>query len=143
AGFYAENLLLYAPQPKQDGVLPLPFGETHKFAPVALGVHMFPRLISYLLGLTFARTLPKSRLMFLRGRVSMGWMIDTEDKYSDQSELEYLLEYYSLGREGMTNYIATTAFYDITGRHPVEPENFFQMYQKEMKPNKKVKRSHY
>lgn len=38
AGFYAENLLLYAPQAKEEGILPLPIGESHKFAPVALGV---------------------------------------------------------------------------------------------------------
>lgn len=38
AGFYAENLLLYSEQAKADGVLPLPIGESHKFAPVALGV---------------------------------------------------------------------------------------------------------
>ncbi|KAH0528961.1 hypothetical protein TsFJ059_003771 [Trichoderma semiorbis] len=37
AGFYAENLLLYSEQAKADGVLPLPIGESHKFAPVALG----------------------------------------------------------------------------------------------------------
>ncbi|KAK6857621.1 hypothetical protein PG995_006448 [Apiospora arundinis] len=36
-GFYAENLLLYAPQAQSEGVLPLPIGENHKFAPVALG----------------------------------------------------------------------------------------------------------
>lgn len=38
AGFYAENLLLYAPQAKEEAVLPLPIGTRHKFAPVALGV---------------------------------------------------------------------------------------------------------
>ena len=38
AGFYAENLLLYAPQVKEDGIIPLPIGEDHKFAPIALGV---------------------------------------------------------------------------------------------------------
>jgi hypothetical protein len=38
AGFYAENLLLYAPQAKEEGILPLPIGKDHKFAPVALGV---------------------------------------------------------------------------------------------------------
>lgn len=37
AGFYAENLLLYGPQAQSEGVLPLPIGESHKFAPVALG----------------------------------------------------------------------------------------------------------
>lgn len=40
AGFYAENLLLYSEQAKADGVLPLPIGESHKFAPVALGVSL-------------------------------------------------------------------------------------------------------
>jgi hypothetical protein len=38
AGFYAENLLLYAPQAKEEGILPLPIGKDHKFAPTALGV---------------------------------------------------------------------------------------------------------
>lgn len=38
AGFYAENLLLYSQQAQAEGLLPLPIGETHKFAPVALGV---------------------------------------------------------------------------------------------------------
>lgn len=38
AGFYAENLLLYSKWAKEEGVLPLPIGENHKFAPVALGV---------------------------------------------------------------------------------------------------------
>jgi hypothetical protein len=46
AGFYAENLLLYSEQAKADGVLPLPIGESHKFAPVALGVSLtiFPQI---------------------------------------------------------------------------------------------------
>jgi hypothetical protein len=33
-----ENLLVYGPQAKKEGVIPLPVGENHKFAPVALGV---------------------------------------------------------------------------------------------------------
>ncbi|ENH68225.1 hypothetical protein FOC1_g10000538 [Fusarium oxysporum f. sp. cubense race 1] len=37
AGFYADNLLLYAPQAQKDGILPLQIGTGHKFAPVALG----------------------------------------------------------------------------------------------------------
>lgn len=37
AGFYAENLLLYAPQAQQEGKLPLPIGTNHQFAPIALG----------------------------------------------------------------------------------------------------------
>lgn len=38
AGFYAENLLLYSPQAKQEGSIPLPIGTSHLFPPVALGV---------------------------------------------------------------------------------------------------------
>lgn len=56
---------------------------------------------------------------------------------SDQSELEYILEYYSLVREGKTNYIATTAFHDVTGNHPTEPDTFFELYAGELRPQKK------
>ncbi|KAJ4319311.1 hypothetical protein N0V84_006395 [Fusarium piperis] len=59
-----------------------------------------------------------------------------------QSEHQYILEYYSLVREGKTNYIATTAFHDVTGEHPTEAENLFQMYQSEMRPKKKAKHEH-
>ena len=48
AGFYAENLLLYSEQAKSEGILPLPIGTNHLFAPVALGV---------------SRGLPTSRLV--------------------------------------------------------------------------------
>lgn len=61
---------------------------------------------------------------------------------SDQSELQYLLEYYSLVREGKTNYISTSAFHDITGSHPQEPPEFFKAYREEFHPqhaNKKRK----
>lgn len=37
AGFYAENLLLYNKEAQSTGKLPLPIGNSHKFAPVALG----------------------------------------------------------------------------------------------------------
>lgn len=37
AGFYAENLLLYNKDAQKSGKLRLPIGETHSFAPVALG----------------------------------------------------------------------------------------------------------
>lgn len=59
----------------------------------------------------------------------------------DPSEKEYLLEYYSLVREGKTNYIATTAFHDVTGEHPTQPEEFFQLYSQDMRPKKRVKRA--
>ena len=52
---------------------------------------------------------------------------------SDESELQYLIEYYSLVREGKTNYISTTAFHDITGAHPQEPDEFFNVYAAEFK----------
>ncbi|KAK6843953.1 hypothetical protein PG987_004813 [Apiospora arundinis] len=62
---------------------------------------------------------------------------------SDQSELEYLLEYYSLVREGKTNYISTTAFVNVTGSHSTEPVDFFKMYRREMEPvAKRAKRAH-
>jgi len=53
---------------------------------------------------------------------------------SDASEIQYLLEYYSLVREGKTNYISTCAFHDITGQHPQEPVDFFKVYAGEYKP---------
>jgi hypothetical protein len=46
----------------------------------------------------------------------------------DRSEQQYLLEYYRLVREGKTNYIATTAFVNVTGGHPTEPTEFFKLY---------------
>jgi hypothetical protein len=52
---------------------------------------------------------------------------------SDDSELQYLLEYYSLIREGKTNYISTAAFHDVTGVHPQEPTEFFEVYAEEFK----------
>jgi hypothetical protein len=61
---------------------------------------------------------------------------------SDPSELQYLLEYYSLVREGKTNYISTNTFHDVTGVHPLEPPEFFKAYANEFLPkhaDKKMK----
>ena len=44
-----------------------------------------------------------------------------------------MLEYYSLVREGKTNYISTLAFHDVTGQHPQEPVEFFKVYANEFK----------
>ena len=52
-----------------------------------------------------------------------------------------MLEYYSLVREGKTNYISTTAFHDVTGVHPTEPDDFFKMYSADLRPAKKLKTS--
>lgn len=41
-GFYAENLLLYAPQMQEDQTIPIPMGENHKFAPMAVKVGSIP-----------------------------------------------------------------------------------------------------
>jgi hypothetical protein len=41
-GFYAENILLYTPQIQQEHSIPLPIGENHKFAPMALKVGTSP-----------------------------------------------------------------------------------------------------
>jgi hypothetical protein len=61
----------------------------------------------------------------------------------DESEKQYLLEYYALVREGKTNYISTNAFHDVTGSHPQGPTEFFQVYAEELQngnhPNKKRK----
>jgi hypothetical protein len=53
---------------------------------------------------------------------------------SDDSEKDYLLDYYSLVRQGKTNYISTMAFHDITGSHPMEPPEFFKTYAREFTP---------
>lgn len=61
---------------------------------------------------------------------------------SDESEKEYLLEYYSLVREGKTNYISTLAFHQVTGNKPMEPPEFFKTYSESFLPehtNKKRK----
>jgi hypothetical protein len=40
------------------------------------------------------------------------------DDDTDPSELQYLLEYYRLVREGRCNYVATAAFISIVGVQP-------------------------
>lgn len=53
---------------------------------------------------------------------------------SDDSEKQYLLEYYSLVREGKTNYISTSAFHYVTGTKPQEPDEFFKVYSESFMP---------
>jgi len=53
--------------------------------------------------------------------------------HHDESERQYLLEYYSLVREGKTNYISTSTFVNVTGQHPQEPVDFFKTYAEEFK----------
>jgi hypothetical protein len=55
----------------------------------------------------------------------------------DESERQYLLEYYSLVRENKTNYVSTLAFDRITGTKPQEATDFFKVYHAEFSPNKR------
>ncbi|KAH8843170.1 hypothetical protein MCOR02_007966 [Pyricularia oryzae] len=164
AGFYAENLLVYAPQASTEGVLPIPIGENHKFAPVALGdvaqvaahvltgkgPHGFddrhrgqmmvmtgPMLAS---GKELATSASKgvgSQLQFQDIPELEAKVVLRNQSESDESELEYILEYYSLVREGKTNYIATSAFHYVTGGRPTELDTIFEMYAGELRPQKK------
>lgn len=97
-----------------------------------------------------SRSIPTERVQQLaRGSVSPLTICRAEAKRVlhaqsslDASELQYLLEYYSLVREGKTNYISTCAFHDITGQHPQEPVDFFKVYVDEFvaeHPSKKRK----
>jgi len=160
AGFYAENLLNYSPQLKQ-GSLPLPIGSNHSFAPVALGD--IALVVAHVLsskGESGFSDQVRGQLIVLTGPClvngqelaqvaseALGEKIEFEDispaeakrvlhaqAESDASELQYLLEYYSLVKEGKTNYISTHAFHDITGQHPQEPPEFFKVYAEEVKP---------
>jgi len=171
AGFYAENVLLYAPQIKTEHVLPLPIGKQHKFAPVALGDvaqlaahvlcgkgdHGFDDRHRGQLMICTGPMLAAGEELATAASQALGVEIEFEDiseaeakkvltkqaNHHDDSEKQYLLEYYSLVREGKTNYISTTAFHDVTGTHPQEPTEFFKVYAEEFQnggsPNKKRK----
>ncbi|KXX80603.1 Prestalk A differentiation protein A [Madurella mycetomatis] len=166
AGFYAENLLLYSHQAQSEGILPLPIGENHKFAPVALGdvAHVAAHVLSgkgphgfddkhrgqmmVVTGpmLCAGKELAEAASKALGQDMEFENISEREAKRVlksqtdiDDSEKEFILEYYSLVREGKTNYIATTAFHDVTGEHPTEPDEFFSMYAGELRPRKRVK----
>ncbi|EED19657.1 conserved hypothetical protein [Talaromyces stipitatus ATCC 10500] len=158
AGFSAENLLLYSKQAQEEGILPLLIGKDHKFGPVALGVFA-PHVMTGKGKHGFADK-HRGQLMVVTGPMlatgdelatAASKALDTNLKFedislfqakkilkaestSDEAELEYLLEYYSLVREGKTNYISTTAFHDVTGIHPQEPPEFFNVYAESFHP---------
>jgi len=161
AGFYAENLLNYSPQAK-EGILPLPIGKSHKFAPVALGdialvvahvlsgrgkhgfddKHRGQLIVATGPMLVAGNELAEAAGQALAVDMKFEDISEAEAKRvlhaqaaSDTSELQYLLEYYSLVKEGKTNYISTCAFHDITGQHPQEPVEFFKTYAEEFKSN--------
>jgi len=152
-GFYAENLLLYAPQLMEDKTIPLPIGENHKFAPMA--IQDLAQVAANVLtgkGKHGFSDKHRGQLMVLTGPLlcagkelatAASQALDEEFEFEDiseneakrvlkaqseldPSEIQYLLQYYSLVREGKTNYISTTAFHDVTGQHPLEPPEFFK-----------------
>ncbi|TDZ14127.1 Prestalk A differentiation protein A [Colletotrichum orbiculare MAFF 240422] len=160
AGFYAENLLLYSPQAHQEGVLPLPIGENHKFAPDVAQVaghvltgkgkqgfddkHRGQMMVVTGPQLCAGKELATAASKALGADMEFENISEAEARKLlktqsdiDSSEQQYLLEYYQLVREGKTNYIATTAFHDVTGNHPTEPESFFDIYADELRPKKK------
>ncbi|KAL4898970.1 hypothetical protein BDW74DRAFT_171816 [Aspergillus multicolor] len=166
-GFYAENLLIYSKQAQEEGKLPLPVGKDHKFAPIALGD--VSQVVAHVLtgeGKHGFSDQHRGQLMILTGPMlttgdelatAASTALDQELKFediaeneakkvlkaqsdSDESEIQYLLEYYSLVKEGKTNYISTTAFHDVTGGHPQEPVDFFKVYAESLKPKQSNKR---
>ncbi|KAK3068307.1 hypothetical protein LTR53_014237 [Teratosphaeriaceae sp. CCFEE 6253] len=130
ASFYAENLLLYAPQIKEQGLLPIPIDKDHKFAPVALGLMIVtgPMLATGDELATPASSALGKELQFENISGQEAEKVFKHQSESDASELQYLLEYYSLVREGKTNYISTTAFVVVTGNHPTDLTEFFKLY---------------
>ncbi|BDD56646.1 hypothetical protein MAP00_002076 [Monascus purpureus] len=167
AGFYAENLLLYSPQAKEKGVLPIPVGQNHKFPPVALGdVALLAGHILSAKGPHGFSDKHRGQLITLTGPMllsgeeiaraaseALGTQIKFQDiseqearkvlrrkTSNDDSEIQYLLEYYSLVREGKTNYVSTTSFHDVTGDRPQEPPDFFKVYEDEFRPKSAKRR---
>ncbi|KAI9369556.1 hypothetical protein BJX61DRAFT_518933 [Aspergillus egyptiacus] len=167
SGFYAENLLIYSKQAQEEGKLPLPVGKDNKFAPISLGD--IAQVVAHVLtgeGKHGFSDKHRGQLMVLTGPMlatgdelataassALGQELKFEDisereakkvltaqSESDETEIEYLLEYYSLVREGKTNYIATTAFHDVTGGHPQEPVDFFKAYSSELHPIKRSRK---
>ncbi|RHZ43833.1 uncharacterized protein CDV56_101267 [Aspergillus thermomutatus] len=167
AGFYAENLLAYSPQAKEEGYLPIPIGRDHKFPPVALGdVALLAAHVLVGKGKNGFNDKHRGQLMILTGPAllngdevaraaseALGADMKFEDisEYeakkilksqteTDDSEIQFILEYYSLVREGKTNYVATTAFRDVTGDEPQQPSDFFRAYSDEFGLKKGAKR---
>ncbi|KAK0619992.1 hypothetical protein B0T14DRAFT_566786 [Immersiella caudata] len=161
ASFYAENLLLYSQQARNEGILPLPIGEDHKFAPdvtqvaarvlCGKGPHGFDDRHRGQMMVVTGPMLCAGKELATSASKALGQTLEFENisireakrvlksQDIDDSEKEYILEYYSLVREGKTNYIATAAFHDVTGQHPTEPDEFFRMYSMELRPKKKAK----
>lgn len=164
AGFYAENLLLYNKNAQDTGKLPLPIGKDHKFAPLALGdlAHL-AAVVLVSQGPHGFDDEVRGQLMVLTGpqmcagdelAEAASQSLKTKMEYEeispekareildaqteiDDSEKAYLLDYYSLVREGKTNYVSTIAFKYVTLAEPTLPSEFFESYSEEFKPKKR------
>nr|VWP01231.1 Uncharacterized protein [Ganoderma boninense] len=160
------NLLLYSKQAQGEGRLPIPVGDRHKFALIALGA--IAQLAAFVVTsegphgladnvrsqvlvatgpqLTTGRELAQATSQALGTKMEFESIDNDTAKEilnSDQgaevdvAEREYLLEYYSLVREDKTNYTATTAMLSYLGTHGQEPAEFFKTYSDEFKPKKR------
>ncbi|KAI0753734.1 hypothetical protein C8Q74DRAFT_1211348 [Fomes fomentarius] len=166
AGFYAENLLLYTKQAQGEGKLSIPIGDKHKFAPVALGdVAQVAAYVVTSEGPHGLADTVRSQVLIVTGpqltsgeelAVAASQALGTKMTFEsideatakkilnseqgeevDEAEKEYLLEYYSLVREGKTNYTATAAMFAFFGHRGQEPTEFFSTYSNEFKPKKR------
>ncbi|KAM0790342.1 hypothetical protein ACM66B_003227 [Microbotryomycetes sp. NB124-2] len=170
AGFYAENLLIYASQVMGEAKLPLPIDDDHKFAPVRLGdVALLLAKIITSRGPHGLSDQVRGQLMTLTGPMMVAGPELAEaasqafsqkltfesitDKQAlkilkqvpkeelDDSEKQYLMEYYSLVKAGKTNYIATLVFEPITGQAISGLTDFFGDYEDDLKPKPKKRRT--
>jgi uncharacterized protein YbjT (DUF2867 family) len=166
AGFYAENLLLYSKQAQGEGKLPIPIDSHNKFAPIALGdVAQVLAHVLTSVGPQGLADDCRGQMMVLTGPMmvagpelaeaasqALGTRMEFESiteatakkilsseqgEEVDEAEKEYLLEYYSLIREGKTNYVATAAFQAIFGHRGQELPDFFKTYSADFKPKKR------
>ncbi|KAG1782332.1 hypothetical protein EV702DRAFT_375684 [Suillus placidus] len=159
AGYYAENLLPHEKDVNNNGMLRLPIGYVNSFAPVALGdvvkvaanilVSEGPRGLSerfenQLITLTGPMMCNGVELAAAASQagvnIEFANISDVEATQLLESntdvDKQYLLEYYSLVREGKTNYVSTLDFAPITGEEPTNLPEFFKTYESEFKPKK-------
>lgn len=166
AGFYLENLLLYTKQAQGEGKLPIPIDEKHKFAPVALGdvvqiaAYALTSVGPHGLGddvrgeilivtgpmLTAGPELATAASQALGAKMEFESITEEAAKKIlaseqgadvDEAEKQYLLEYYSLVREGKTAYVSNAPMKAFFGHRGQEPSDFFKAYGSEFKPKKR------
>ncbi|EIW57018.1 uncharacterized protein TRAVEDRAFT_49827 [Trametes versicolor FP-101664 SS1] len=145
----------HSPCAQGEGKLPLPIGEDHKVAPVALGD------VAQITAYVVMSEGPQELADNVRGQVivatgpqltagaelaeaasqALGTKMEFESideatakkvlsseqgEEVDEAEREYLLEYYVLVHAGKTNYIATTAMLAFPRHRGQEPAEFFK-----------------